>query len=271
LGGLTLKEVGEICQISMAKYQDLSVPNVLAVRRMLVPSLGGISQVDPYSQFYWKYWGLELWAKQNKKFFFDKTVDTRLVPRGILLSGGPGVGKTQGAKYLAREWGLPLYRLDLSGLMSKWLGEAESKLRNALMQVDKEEPCIMLIDEVEKVFSHSTDDSGVVPRMLSQMLWWLQEHTTRVFTVMTTNDVDKIPKEMIRPGRVDALVQIPPLKEEEIKDFAKSLLQTFGSFSTVHWMERHTKHIAANCNLSPVILTPAEITASVLEYVKERL
>lgn len=114
-------------------------------------------------------------------------------------------GKSAAAKAIASAMGIPLYRLDVGAMKDKYVGNSEANLLSALAQVDQVEPCVVLFDEVEKVFQ-SQNDSGVTTSMLSQLLWWLQEHKSKVFSVMTTNDRTKIPPELYREGRVDQVM-----------------------------------------------------------------
>src|SRR5581483_7259547 len=120
---------------------------------------------------------LAAWIKKERTFFLHEK-DDRLVPRGLLFDGPPGVGKTSGAKFIAEQWGVPLYRVDIGGTKNKWLGESEANWLANLSRLDNEEPCIALFDEIEKAFSvqHGHGDSGTTTTMLSQLLWWLAEH-----------------------------------------------------------------------------------------------
>lgn len=124
-------------------------------------------------------------------------------------------GKTLACKYIAKQWGLPLYRIDIGALKAKYVGESEQFLRNALSQVDTIAPCIVLIDEAEKAFT-TQHDSGVTSSLLGSLLWWMQEHTSKVFTVLTTNNKDIIPRELYREGRIDDIMVFKGL--ENIKD-----------------------------------------------------
>lgn len=134
---------------------------------------------------------------------------------------------TQAAKYLANEWSVPLFRLD-STVQSKYIGESESNLAYAISQIDNEEPCILLVDEIEKMFgSVGHDTSGVTDRMLGQLLWWLQEHKTRVFVVMTCNNMKSLPPELYRAGRVDEIVEFEGLKGKAITKFANFVAKSF--------------------------------------------
>lgn len=134
-------------------------------------------------------------------------------------------GKTLGAKYIANQLEVPLFRLDLGGMLGKYVGESEGNLNFALSQIDQAEPAVLLIDEVEKLFT-GDNDSGVTTRLLSTLLWWLQEHDSRVLTLFTTNEITKLPDELYRPGRVDRIISFTGLAEKEGKLFGWQVAKT---------------------------------------------
>lgn len=200
-GGLTIKDISEIAKLTMTRDESLTVRGVNETRRSYT-SLRGIVQVDTDLSYYVTPTSLEDWMAKNS-VLFTKPVHPSLTPRGLLFDGPPGTGKTLASKYIAADFGVPLYRLDLGSMMGKYVGESENNLNAALAQVDQVEPCVVILDEVEKIFQGNSD-SGVTSRLLSQLLWWLQEHKSKVFTVMTTNNMKKIPEELYREGRIDA-------------------------------------------------------------------
>jgi len=153
---------------------------------------------------------------------------TGLRPRGVLFHGATGTGKTQAAKYLARQMGVITYRLDAGTTMNRYVGDSEKNMAAALKYLELAAPCVFLLDEVEKMFSGLGDDSGVGLRMLSNLLWWLEEHTSEIFTIMTTNDINAIPQELIRPGRVDSKIWLKGLTGIEIEPFIKSWAEYIG-------------------------------------------
>jgi hypothetical protein len=126
-------------------------------------------------------------------------------PRGVLLVGVPGCGKSMSAKAIAVQWRLPLYRLDLAAILGQYVGQSESRLREALETADQVAPCVLWIDEIEKGLAGQNDSTGVGKRMLGQFLFWLQESKSRVFVVATSNDVRSLPPELLRKGRFDEL------------------------------------------------------------------
>jgi len=222
--GLTIKQTLEICRMVLAQWPVITPVDFMNVRSRLLGSRKGLFLVNTDVPFYFQDLSIENWLAENKHFFLE-TVDPRLVPRGLLFSGTPGVGKSMAAKHIAKSLGVPLYRLDLSSSMSKWHGESEAAVASALASIDQESPCVMLLDEVEKLFSSTTEE--VTSRILAQLLWWLQEHESRVLTVMTTNDLSKLPGELYRSGRIDKLMILPLLDHKNAFVMATKLLNTF--------------------------------------------
>lgn len=227
LAGLSVKEVGEVVRLTSSRDGSITARGIMETRRMFINRLRGIQHVDTELDFYVAPPVLQEWLAVDGQFFV-KGLHPKLTPRGLLFDGPPGTGKTMGAKHLASSMGLPLYRLDLGMLMGKYVGDSEHNLTAALNQVDQIAPCLLLMDEVEKLFQQK-EDAGVTGRLLSQLLWWLQEHQTRVLTIMTTNDVDAIPAELYRPGRVDAVITFEGVHWEDAQDFATDVLMQFGT------------------------------------------
>ncbi|WP_088154568.1 AAA family ATPase [Achromobacter xylosoxidans] len=162
--------------------------------------------------------GLKAWLDKERPLL---TADLRergiRPPRGVLLVGVPGCGKSLSAKAIAASWSLPLYRLDLSTIHGQYLGQSESRLKDALATADHVAPCILWIDEIEKGLAgaQGSGDGGTSTRLVGQFLYWLQEARSRVFVVATANDVSKLPPELLRRGRFDELffVDLPTAHE----------------------------------------------------------
>ena len=212
LKGLSLKDIGEIVTITQAKYQSCLPSDIKKVRTLLKGLEHGLYQVDTEYDFYEAPKELEEWLSQNENYFINANVPEKLVPRGLLFAGAPGTGKSMGAKAVANHFGIPLYRLDISTVLNKYQGETENRVARILASLEQEAPAVLLIDEVEKIFADSSGEStGVITRVLSQLLWWLAEHRSRIITIMTTNDRTDIPPELYRPGRIDAVLEMPLL------------------------------------------------------------
>jgi hypothetical protein len=138
-------------------------------------------------------------------------------PKGVMLVGVPGCGKSLTAKAVATAWGVPLLRLDLGALRSKWVGESEANIRKALSVAENVAPCVLWIDEIEKALSGGSgrSDGGIAADTLGSILSWMQEHTTAVFVVATANDVAALPPELLRKGRFDDIFFVDLPTQEE--------------------------------------------------------
>ncbi|WP_150279351.1 AAA family ATPase [Halopseudomonas salina] len=149
-------------------------------------------------------------------------------PRGVMLVGVQGAGKSLAAKAVAGVWGLPLLRLDFAALYNKYIGETEKNLREALQMADCMEPCVLWIDEIEKGLAPDSGDQGVSRRLLGTLLTWMSERNTRVFLVATANDVSQLPPELIRKGRLDELFFIDLPDSSVREDILRIHLQKRG-------------------------------------------
>jgi AAA+ superfamily predicted ATPase len=128
-------------------------------------------------------------------------------PKGILLLGVPGCGKSLCAKAIAMEWNLPLLKLDPANLYNKYIGESEKNFKRAMVTSEKLAPVVLWIDEIEKAFSSSegNEDGGVSMRIFGSFLTWLQDRKGDVFVVATANEIDRLPPEFLRKGRFDEI------------------------------------------------------------------
>ncbi|WP_328468739.1 AAA family ATPase [Streptomyces sp. NBC_00448] len=161
---------------------------------------------------------LRKWLARKHDMMHADLRDTALrPPRGVLLVGVPGCGKSLSAKAIAHEWQLPLYRLDMASIHGKYLGESEGRFREALAMADRVAPCILWIDEIEKGLAGRDDMSGVPQRIIGQFLFWLQESRSRAFIVATANDIRSLPPELMRKGRFDELffVDLPDSQDRK--------------------------------------------------------
>lgn len=154
--------------------------------------------------------------------------DVRLpIPKGILVVGMPGCGKSLIAKSIAKEFGVSLLRLDISNLMGQYVGQSEENLRKALAIAEAAHPCVLWIDEIEKAFhgansSNSNENDTLVMRMMGYFLTWMQERKTAVYIVATANDVMR--PEFMRKGRFDEVYFVDfPGQEERVEIFRKKI------------------------------------------------
>jgi len=166
--------------------------------------------------------GLENLKAFTKRCLLQPSRDNPLKrPRGVLLLGVPGTGKSAFAKCLGRETGRPTLVLDIGALMGSLVGQTEANVRRALQIADAMAPCVLFVDELEKALSGTSgsgqSDSGVSSRLLGTLLSWMNDHTSNVYLIATCNDISKMPPELTRSGRFDGVVFLD-LPSREQKD-----------------------------------------------------
>ena len=146
---------------------------------------------------------LKHWLTEREPAFIAAATVDR--PKGMLVLGVQGSGKSLAARAVAGQWSLPLLRLDFGTLFNKFFGETERNVRNALQQADAMAPCVLWIDELEKGVATDNQDHATSQRVLSTLLTWMAERRSAVFIVATANDVTRLPPELIRKGRLDEI------------------------------------------------------------------
>lgn len=165
---------------------------------------------------------LKTWLEDRRHAIKKEAGEIRLdPPKGVLLFGVQGGGKSLAAKAIAGVWGLPLLRLDMACLFNKYVGETERNLREALKLADVMSPCVLWMDELEKGLAQGDSDSGTPQRLLGTLLTWMAERKSSVFMVATSNDISQLPPELMRKGRFDEIffVDLPdkPMREAIFK------------------------------------------------------
>ena len=197
--------------------------------------------------------GLKEWLKSKAQIFrrLDEAkkfgVDT---PKGVLLVGMPGCGKSLAAKASARLFNVPLLRLDIGRLLGKYVGESEHNMRVALKTAESISPCILWIDEIEKAFAGINQDGGasdITKRLFGQFLTWLQEKENTVFVVATANDVTVFPPEFFRKGRFDEIFFIDFPNEEEREKIFKIHLEKRGKLNDKIDIKKLAKETMGYC------------------------
>jgi hypothetical protein len=146
------------------------------------------------------------WVQRRRAVFLDPSPTPALdPPKGVLLLGVQGCGKSLASKAIAGGFGVPLIRLDFGSLYDKYQGETEKNLREALSSCEVLAPCVLWIDEIEKGLAGGGDDGGVSRRVLGYLLTWMAERKAKVFVVATANAVNELPAELLRKGRFDEI------------------------------------------------------------------
>jgi len=212
LRGLTLIEAEKVLTKAMVEDQRLTaedIEHVVAAKRQIVER-EGVLEYYPVEQSLAEVAdmaGLKAWLRKRANILADPERARSFgltFPRGVLLIGVPGCGKSLCARAVATEWRLPLLRLDTGSLYNKFVGETESNFRRAMNAAERLAPCVLFIDELEKAFAAgSGEDGGVSLRVLGTFLTWMQERRADVFVVATANDVSRLPPEFLRKGRFD--------------------------------------------------------------------
>jgi len=152
---------------------------------------------------------LKRWLDRRRAVFLAEPGSSGLdTPKGILLLGVQGGGKSLAAKAVAAAWGVPLLRLDFASLYNKYFGDTERNLRDALAAAEAMSPCVLWVDEIEKGLASDdtgASDGGLSKRVLGTLLTWMAERKSRVFLVATANDIARLPPELVRKGRFDEI------------------------------------------------------------------
>ena len=261
LRGLNRWEIERI--ISGAIHDDFKldqedISRIVDAKKRLLSSIGCLEPID--TDFKPDEIGglqtLKEWLKVRRNGFTIRAKQFGLeAPRGVMLLGVQGCGKSLCAKVVAADWGLPLLRLDPGLLYQKFVGESESQLRQALKQAEAMAPVVVWIDEIEKAFASASAfsaDGGLSKRMFGTLLAWMQDHRHPIFLVATANDVSALPPELLRKGRFDEVffVDLPDTQ------------------SRVHILETHLKRRKidpSQCDLQAVAEQTDGFSGSELE------
>lgn len=212
--GLSYTEAKQLVRLSSTRSAPITARTLKSLRSELYGASDGINIVNPEGGFYVPNKQVEKWFNSVKPFLF-KDIEG-LAPRGVLLDGVGGTGKTEFAKFVSREMEVPLFHLDIGGSLSRWQGESEANIRKHLATAAANAPCVLLLDEVEKAL-HTSNNEESSTRILAHLLWWLAEHKEKILTVMTTNNKAALPPELYRPGRIDAVFTLQPIDDPDVQ------------------------------------------------------
>ena len=233
--GLSLERIRRVLSKIIATYKtidDNSIAILLSEKKQIISQTEILeyTSVDEKITNLGGLYTLKDWLRKRKTAFGIQASNYGLpTPRGLLLVGIQGTGKSLTAKAIANEWQLPLLKLDVGKLFGGIVGESESRLRQMINVSETISPCILWIDEIDKAFSstESKGDSGTSNRVLATFVSWLSEKKKPVFVIATANNIDLLPLEIIRKGRFDEIFFLDLPKKEEREEIFKIHLEEF--------------------------------------------
>lgn len=207
LAGLTAADSERLVRRALYDDGEISAEDLRAVQagKYQLLNRNGTLDFEPDTARFADVGGLanlRRWV-ETRKAAFDGSAPALEAPRGLLLLGVQGCGKSLAARAIAGIFAVPLLRFDFAALFSKWQGESEKNLRDTLAAADALAPCVLWIDEIEKALAAGDGDTGSGRRLLGTFLTWMAERNSRVFIVATANDVTALPPELMRKGRFD--------------------------------------------------------------------
>lgn len=230
--GLTEFEINNLLALSYTEDGELTRRDLRLIfdQKQQMIKKAGILEMIPLKETIDDIGGLENlkeWLVRKAKVFKNINNAKKYgvdMPKGVLIAGIPGCGKSLNAKAAANLFEVPLLRLDMGRLMGKYVGESEGNLRNAIALAEAISPCVLWVDELEKAFAGIGGDGGaaeVTTRLFGNFLTWMQEKESSTFVVATANDITKLPPELLRKGRFDEIFYVGlPNDTEREKIFA---------------------------------------------------
>ena len=229
--GLSEFEIQNILQLAYSESGELTKAQVSLIfdQKQQMIKKAGILEMIPLKETLSDIGGLDnlkTWLERKASVLSNMDAAKQFgvdVPKGVLIAGVPGCGKSLSAKAAAKLFNIPLLRLDMGRLLGKYVGESEANMRKAIQLAEAISPCVLWIDELEKAFAGiGGDGSGaeVTTRLFGSFLTWLQEKDSPAFVVATANDITKLPPELMRKGRFDEIFYVGlPQREERRKIF----------------------------------------------------
>lgn len=228
LKGLTEYEIDSILRSAMADDGELNKEDLKLVftQKQQMIQKAGILEMIPLKEKIEEIGGLEIlkaWLNRKAKIYREINKAKAFgvdMPKGVLIAGVPGCGKSLTAKVTASLFEIPLLRLDIGKILGKYVGESEENMRKAIALAEAISPCVLWVDELEKAFAGigaGGDGNEVTVRLFGAFLTWMQEKTSSVFVIATANDITKLPPELMRKGRFDEIFFAGLPKPEERK------------------------------------------------------
>lgn len=222
--GLTISQAENAFATSFSKKETIDIQIISNAKAQIICKDGLLEFWDKGKNV--EVGGMDSFKNYTSKRLLAFSDDARKYglpnPKGVLLVGIPGCGKSLAAKGLAQEWNVPLIKCDLGKLFGSYVGDTEANTRAALKTAEAMSPCVLWIDEIEKGLagagSGGKNDSGVSSRMFASILTWMQEKETPVYVVATANSITSLPQELLRKGRFDEIFFVDLPNEGERKE-----------------------------------------------------
>ncbi len=258
LKGLTKLEIDHVLNMMIENKNTISISdrNIIIKEKGQIIKKSAVLELIDFKEKITDIGGLEglkEWLESKAKVFrkLDEAIEYGVnVPKGVLLVGMPGCGKSLAAKASARLFNAPLLRLDIGRLLGKYVGESEHNMRIALKTAESISPCILWIDEIEKAFAGIDQNGGasdITKRLFGHFLTWLQEKENTVFVVATANDISSFPPEFLRKGRFDEVFFVDFPNEEERERIFEIHLEKRGKNTEEIDIEKLAKSTAGYC------------------------
>lgn len=233
LKGMTSFEIDRMLDMAMSSNGSLSAEDtemILRQKKAMVKKSGLLELIDTPEKMdgIGGMKALKEYLKNKSKVISDlpKAMEFGVsIPKGVLIVGMPGCGKSLCAKASAALFNSPLLKLDMGSMMGKYVGESEGNLRKAIKIAEAAAPCVLWIDEIEKAFSGVGGNNDIMTRMFGYFLSWMQEKQTSVYVIATANNADNLPPELKRKGRFDEIFCVNLPDKEERKDIFKIHLE----------------------------------------------
>jgi SpoVK/Ycf46/Vps4 family AAA+-type ATPase len=260
LKGLTEFEIEDLLRLAISEDGELTAKAIKLIldQKQQIIMKAGILEMIPLKESIDDIGGLEYlkeWLKKKEKVF--KNIRTAAefgvsMPKGVMIAGMPGCGKSLCAKAAGKLFDVPLLRLDMGRLMGKYVGESEENMRKAILLAEAISPCVLWVDELEKAFAGvSGGGSEVTTRLFGTFLTWMQEKTSAAFVLATANKITELPPELLRKGRFDEIFYVAlPNAEERRKIFdikiKKSRKQDIGKIDISALVEKTEGYTGAD-------------------------
>ncbi|MFN3926260.1 MAG: AAA family ATPase [Pseudanabaenaceae cyanobacterium] len=256
--GMSYQKIRQVLARAIAQkgYLDESVIGLILTDKMQIIRQTGLLDFIPETQSLKSIGGLDQlkqWVRLRRDAFSESARKYGIpTPKGVLLVGIQGTGKSLSAKTIAHEWQLPLLKLDTGKLFGEYVGESEHRTREMIRLAEAVAPCVLWIDEIDKAFGHIyrgiDGDSGTSRRVFASLITWMQEKTSPVFIVATANNVEVLPAELLRKGRFDEIFFLSLPNERERKEIFQVHLQRFRPARVrefdLNLLAKNTKHFS---------------------------